>query len=106
MQDNKLDNLIKQLESFNLRQRAAIIDLKSERRRQKSQANKRSSATRSTTSRNSPRAPTQVSDFQVGNQIYIVNNPKPPPGKKPSPEDRTGNVFKITAKKVQIRTDS
>ena len=47
-----------------------------------------------------------TAEFKPGDKVVITNRTSPPGGAKPSAQDKTGVVVLVTAKRVQIRTDS
>ena len=52
------------------------------------------------------RKTSNTTEFAPGDKIVIINRTNPPSGAKPSKQDKTGTVISVTAKRIQIRTDS
>ena len=80
-----IDQLLRELKDLQIRQNRILEKIKSAERRSKTQ---------------------NTAEFTPGDKVVITNKTSPPGGAKPSAQDKTGVVVSITAKRVQIRTDS
>lgn len=81
----EIDQLIQELKDLQVRQNRILEKIQSAERRNKAQ---------------------NTTGFTPGDKVVITNRTSPPSGAKPSAQDKTGVVVSVTAKRVQIRTDS
>ena len=81
----EVDQLLRELKDLQIRQTKILERIQSAEQRRRTQ---------------------NTAEFAPGDKVVITNRTSPPGGAKPSAQDKTGVVVSVTAKRVQIRTDS